>query len=97
CLRSGNDGEYYNNVFNDYCSMNEIHRERMVPRTPHENGVAERINMTIMERARSMMIHSRLPLQFWAETVDTMVNLINRGPSSSLDEGIPEEAWTGKE
>ncbi|KAH9296250.1 hypothetical protein KI387_039838, partial [Taxus chinensis] len=71
--------------------------ERTVPRTPQENGVAERMNRTIMERARSMRIHSGLPLQFWAEAVDTTVYLINRGPSSSLDGGIPEEAWTGKE
>ena len=37
-----------------------------------------------------------MPLQFWAEVVDIAVYLINRGPSSSLDGGIPEEAWTGK-
>ena len=36
------------------------------------------------------------PLQFWADVVDTVVYLINRGPSSSLDGGIPEEAWIGK-
>ena len=37
-----------------------------------------------------------MPLQFWADVVDTVVYLINRGPSSSLDGGIPEEAWIGK-
>ena len=37
-----------------------------------------------------------MPLQFWADAVDTVFYLINRGPSSSLDCGIPEEAWTGK-
>ena len=37
-----------------------------------------------------------MPLQFWADAVDTVVYLINRGPSSSLDGGIPEDAWTGK-
>ena len=41
-----------------------------------------------------MRLHAGFPLQFWA--VDTTVYLINRGPSSSLDGGIPEEAWTGK-
>ena len=28
--------------------------------------------------------------------MDTAIYLINRGPSSSLDGGIPEEAWIGK-
>jgi len=41
-------------------------------------------------------IDARLSLQFWADAVDTVVYLINRGPSSSLDGGIPEEAWTSK-
>eukprot|EP00253_Pinus_taeda_P016174 PITA_16174 len=44
-----------------------------------------------------MRLHAGLPLQFWADAVDTVVYLINRGPSSSLDGGVPEEAWTGKE
>ena len=38
-----------------------------------------------------------LPLQFWADAVNTVVYLINRGPSSTLDGGIPEEAWIGKQ
>ena len=37
-----------------------------------------------------------MPLQFWADAVDTAVYLINIGPSSSLDGGIPEETCTGK-
>ena len=49
-----------------------------------------------MERARSMRLHAGLPLQFWADVVDTVIYLINRGPSSSLDGRIPEEEWTGK-
>ncbi|KAH9288912.1 hypothetical protein KI387_033029, partial [Taxus chinensis] len=97
CIRSENGGEYCSKAFNYYCSVNGIHRERMVPRTPKENGVAERMNRKIMEHARSMRIHSGFPLQFWVEAVDTAVYLINHGPSSSLDGGILEEAWTGKE
>jgi hypothetical protein len=54
------------------------------------------MNRTIMERARSMRLHAGLPLQFWAEAVDTVVYLINRGPSGSLDGRILEEEWTGK-
>ena len=35
-------------------------------------------------------------LQFWADVVDTIVYLINKGSSSALEGGVPEEAWTGK-
>ena len=38
----------------------------------------------------------RLPLQFWANVVDTVVYLINKEPSSVLDGGIPKDAWTSK-
>jgi len=49
-----------------------------------------------MERVRYMRLHTRFPLQFLADVVDIFVYLINRGPSSSLDGCIQEEAWIGK-
>src|SRR5271154_4992655 len=84
CLRSDNGGEYCSKEFDNYCSYNGIRRMKTVPRTPQENGVSERMNGTIMERAKSMRLHAGLPLQFWADAVDTAVYLINRGPSSAL-------------
>jgi hypothetical protein len=83
-------------AFDDYCSYHGIRREKTVPGTPQENGVSERMNRTIMERARSMRLHVGFPLQFWEDVVDIFVYLINIGPSISLDGGIPEEAWIGK-
>ncbi|KAH9314411.1 hypothetical protein KI387_023038, partial [Taxus chinensis] len=67
-------------------------RQRMVPNTPQENGVSERMNMTIIERVRYMRLHVGLPLMFWVEAVSTTVYLINRGPSMALDGGKHEEA-----
>jgi hypothetical protein len=96
CLRSENGVEYCNKEFDDYCSYHGIHRENIVPGTPQENGLLERMNMTIMECAGSMRLHVVFPLQFWEDVVDSSIYLINRGPSSSLDGIIPEEAWTGK-
>ena len=49
-----------------------------------------------MERARSMRLYVGFPLQLCAYVVDNVVYLINIVPSSSLDGGIPEEAWTDK-
>ena len=36
-------------------------------------------------------------MQFWAHVVDIVFYLINKGPSSALDGGISEEAWSGKQ
>jgi len=64
CLRSDNGGEYCSKEFDRYCSEHGIRKEKTVPRTPQENGVSERMNRTIMEHARCMRLHARLPLQF---------------------------------
>ncbi|GKB30183.1 putative ribonuclease H-like domain-containing protein [Tanacetum coccineum] len=48
-----------------------IKREYSVDRTPQQNGVAERRNMTLIEAARTMLADSKLPTTFWAKAVST--------------------------
>nr|KYP40338.1 Retrovirus-related Pol polyprotein from transposon TNT 1-94 [Cajanus cajan] len=96
-LRTDNGGEYEDTRFKRFCYEHGIRMERTVPGTPQQNGVAERMNRTLTERARSMRVQSGLPKQFWAETVNTAAYLINRGPSVPLEHKIPEEVWSGKE
>ena len=91
-LRSDNGGEYRSVEFKQFCESQGIKREFTVPRTPQQNGVAERMNRTITERARSMRLHSGLPKSYWAEVVNTVVYLINHGPSSPLEERIDRVA-----
>ena len=85
CLRKDNGGEYCSNEFDNYYSYHGIRIQKEVPGTPQENGVLVRMNRTIMECARCMRLHAGFPLKFWAYAIDTIVYLINRGPSSSLD------------
>ncbi|XP_075110572.1 uncharacterized protein LOC142181555 [Nicotiana tabacum] len=91
CLKSDNVGEYDNQEFKAFCSENGIRMIKTVPGTPEQNGVAERMNKTLNERARSMRIHSGLPKYFWAEAVNTAAYLRNRGPSVPLNFEIPKE------
>ena len=58
---------------------------------------AERMNMTLMEKARSMLSGAGLEQEFWAEAVSTACYLVNQSPSSALDDKTPQEEWTGKE
>jgi hypothetical protein len=62
CIRSDNGGEYFIKEFDDYCSYHQIHREKIVLGTPQENGMSERMNMKIMEHARSMRLYVGFPL-----------------------------------
>ncbi len=48
-----------------------MRHEVTIPRTPEQNGVAERMNRTLMESVRSMLADSGLPKQFWAEALNT--------------------------
>ncbi|GKG10363.1 retrovirus-related pol polyprotein from transposon TNT 1-94, partial [Tanacetum coccineum] len=70
---------------------------KTVPETRQQNGVAERMNRTLNERANSMMLHAGLLKMFWEDSVTTAAYLINRGPSVPLGFRILEEEWQGKE
>uniref|UniRef100_A0A7N2LFB2 Integrase catalytic domain-containing protein n=1 Tax=Quercus lobata TaxID=97700 RepID=A0A7N2LFB2_QUELO len=97
CLRSDNGGEYIDGGFNEYCAAQGIRTEKTIPRTPQQNDVAERMNRTLNEGARSMRLHAGLLKTFWADVVSTTTYLINRGPSVPMEFRLPEEVWSGKE
>ena len=69
--------------------------ERTIAKTPQQNRVAERMNKTLNEQARSMMIHACLPKMFWANAVNTTVHLINRGPQLPLSIGYLRSVGPG--
>ena len=70
--------------------------EKTISSILQQNGMVERMNRTLNERARSIRIHVGLPKMFWAEAISTSAYLINRGPSIPLNYKLPEEEWTGK-
>ena len=85
CLRSDNGGEYIDGRFSEYCAAQGIRMEKTIPGTPQQNGVAERMNRTLNERARNMRLHVGLPKTFWADAVSTVAYLINQGPSVPME------------
>lgn len=95
CLRTDNGGEYIG-TFAAYCKSHGIRHEKVPPKTPQMNGVAERMNRTIAEKVRSMLSQAKLPKSFWGEAVRTAVDLINLSPSRPLNGEIPDEIWYGK-
>uniref|UniRef100_A0A6N2K750 Integrase catalytic domain-containing protein n=1 Tax=Salix viminalis TaxID=40686 RepID=A0A6N2K750_SALVM len=95
-MRSDRGGEYTSSEFERFCAEMGIERQMTVAYSPQQNGVAERKNRTIVEMARSMMTEKCLPLNFWAEAVNTAVYLQNRCCTNSLTNKTPFEAFTGR-
>jgi hypothetical protein len=54
------------------------------------------MNKTLMEKERCMLNGVRLGKELWVEAVGTACYLVNRSPSSTLDEKTPQEVWTSK-
>ena len=95
-LRTDNVGEYMSTEFQTYLKKEGVRRELAVPKTPEQNGVAERMNRTLVEGFRAMLADARLPHRFWAEALSTAVYLRNRSPAMAVKGMTPFEAWTGE-
>ena len=87
-VRTDNGSEYRGH-FEEYCKCQGIQIEYTVPKTPELNGLAKRMNRTIMERVRSMISHCKLLKSYWAEVMYTVVYLINRSPLVPFKGDVP--------
>lgn len=94
-LRTDNGMEFCGGSFNEFCNNEGIVRHRIVRNTPQQNGVAERMNRTLVERARCMLSNAGLSKEFWAEAVNTTCYLVNRSLSTAIECKTPEEMWSG--
>ncbi|KAJ9541607.1 hypothetical protein OSB04_028113 [Centaurea solstitialis] len=77
-IRSDNGTEFRNAKLQSFLEEVGITHNFSAVRTPQQNGVVERKNRTLVEAARSMMAHSGVPQQFWAEAVSTACYTQNR-------------------
>ena len=94
-LRSDRGGKYTSTEFKDFCARNGIRQELTQASTSQQNGVAERRNRTIMERARSMSTDCDLPTYLWTEAVSNATYLINWSPTRANSGMMPEEKYIG--
>lgn len=59
-LKTDNGGEYTSKEFHEFCRVKGIQLMYTVPHNPEMNGVAERLNRTLQDKARAMLLSSGL-------------------------------------
>jgi hypothetical protein len=96
CLRTDNGSEYVNHAMLNELKNWGIRHETTIPYSPEQNGLAERANRTIVEKARCMLQGANLPKGLWVEACRASVYLKNRSPTKALINALPEEKWSGK-
>ncbi|KAG8502550.1 hypothetical protein CXB51_000089 [Gossypium anomalum] len=60
-----------------------------------QDGVAERMNRTIMEKVICMLSNANLPKSYRVEVACTACFLIKRSPSVTIEKKTPQEVWSG--
>ena len=96
CLRTDRGCEFNSKEFKLFCEDNGIQRQLTAAYTPHQNGVAERKNRTVMNMVRSVMSARKVPKVFWPEATNWCVHVLNRSPTVAVEDCTPEEKWSGR-
>lgn len=96
-LRVDNGGEYSSTDFKDFCKQGGIQINYTTPYNPEMNSISERLNRTLVEKARSMLIASGIQRKFWNEAIYTANYIKNRCPTNAVGNQFkhqtPAEIW----
>lgn len=95
-LRSDHGGEYLSADFDAHLKDQGTICELTVHDSPQQNGVTERLNRTLVEHVRAMLLGRGMPKFLWAEAVSYAVWLKNHLPSRSIPSHTPFELVHGR-
>lgn len=94
-VRSDGGGEFESINMKEFYKAHGIRHEPVPAYTPSMNGLAERLNRTLMEKVRCLLFTARLSMRFWPEALDYATYLYNRSPHRALKYETPLEKFTG--
>lgn len=95
-IRSDRGGEYLNEAVRSTLAQRGILHQTTAPYTPEQNGLAERINQTLMDRTRASLLDAELPRDMWGEALSTANYLRNRSLTANTPAGTPWQSFFGE-
>ena len=96
CIQTDGAAEYVekDTLFQKTCRRLQIARRVSSPYCHWENGAAERVILTMMEKSFTILAHRSLPAQFWCLALHHAYALENRLPHAAFnDEDTPYHRW----
>ena len=93
-IRCDRGREFLNAELGDWLWSKGIVNETTAPYTAQQNGAAEKLNRTLLEKSRAMLSSSQLNQKWWPEAISTANYMRNRLPYGEKGR-TPYEAWTG--
>jgi hypothetical protein len=95
-IRVDRGKEFINENLKSWCHQQGIEINQTAPYSPSQNGVAERMNRTLVELARTMRAATSLPEYLWEEATAHAAYLRNRSYTSAVKGATPYQKWHGK-
>ena len=95
-LRSDHGKKFENSHFTKFCNKHGIDHEFSTPKTPQQNRVEEGKNKALREMTRIMLKAKNVPVEFWAEALNTTCYDLNRVYHCLRITMTPFEIWRGK-
>ena len=83
-LYCDNENEYLSNEFKAFCVQKGIQYNLTVPYTPQQNGVAECMNRSLVEKARAMIHGAESGKYLCGEAILTATYLLNLTPTKAI-------------
>ena len=80
---SDNGGEYLNSAL-EFCAKSGIIMQTTAPYSHAQNGIAERLNRTLLEHVRAMLFTKNLAKGLWPEAMSYANYIHNRSPTRAL-------------
>lgn len=96
-LRFDRGMEFLKEEMQEWIKTEGIHSEPTALYWPHQNGVVERANRTVIERMRATFIETDLPKKLWPLVFDVTLYVKNRTPTLAISNSLlPIIYWTNK-
>src|SRR5713226_2526187 len=92
-FRKDGGGEYTGMEMQKFFKEKGIKHEITMPDTPQQNGVAEHMNRTLLNKVQAMLLNADLPKTYWFNALEYATVIHNLSPTHALENMTPVEAW----